>query len=232
MKINIHRAKERGESKYDWLHARFSFSFAEYYNPNRMGFGKIRVLNDDTIAPGKGFGTHSHKNMEIISIPTEGELAHKDNTGSKEIIVPGQIQVMSAGSGIFHSEYNHSKTKDVRLFQIWIETNKQDVNPKYIIKTLNLEKNKLVKIVSGEEDSNILFINQDASIWLGEFDKKITISFKTSSKKGTFIMVVEGSAKIEQEILHRRDSIEIEDTKNIKIETNENTKLLLINTKM
>lgn len=232
MKINIQRSNERGDANHGWLHARFSFSFADYYNPNRMGFGKIVVLNDDTISPGKGFGEHPHENMEIISIPTEGELSHKDNTGSEEVIVPGQIQVMSAGSGILHSEYNHSKEKDLRLFQIWIETNKKNAEPRHETKVLNLDKNKLTKIVSGNKDEDTIFIYQDASIWLGEFESKNDITFETNKERGTFIMVVEGSAIIEGEKLSRRDSIEIEDTQNIKIETRENTKLLVIDTPM
>ena len=232
MKKNIHRANERGEAKHDWLHTRFSFSFADYHNPERMGFGKLLVLNDDIIAPAKGFGTHPHDNMEIISIPTQGELAHKDNTGVEEVIIPGQIQVMSAGTGILHSEYNHSKTSDVGLFQIWIETNKRNVDPRHETKTLNLEKNKLVKVVSGDKDSNTLFIYQDASIWLGEFDKNSTLSFETNTNRGIFIMVVEGSATVEKEVLNKRDSIEIKDADNIRLEADKDTKLLLIDVPM
>ena len=232
MKKNIHRANERGEAKHDWLQTRFSFSFADYHNPERMGFGKLLVLNDDIIAPAKGFGTHPHDNMEIISIPTQGELAHKDNTGIEEVIIPGQIQVMSAGTGILHSEYNHSKTSDVRLFQIWIETNKRNVDPKHETKTLNLEKNKLVKVVSGDKDSNTLFIYQDASIWLGKFDKNSTLSFETNTNRGIFIMVVEGSATVEKEVLNKRDSIEIKDADNIQLEADKDTKLLLIDVPM
>lgn len=232
MKKNIHRASERGEAKHDWLHTRFSFSFADYHNPQRMGFGKLLVLNDDIIAPAKGFGTHPHDNMEIISIPIQGELAHKDNTGVEEVIVPGQIQVMSAGTGILHSEYNHSKTNDVALFQIWIETNKRNVDPRHETKTLNLEKNKLVKVVSGDNTPNTLFIHQDASIWLGEFDKSSNFSFKTNNNKGIFIMVIEGSATVEEEILNKRDSIEIEDANNIQLKVDKGTKLLLIDVPM
>lgn len=230
MKINIHRANERGGASYDWLKTKYSFSFADYYNPGRMGFGKIRVLNDDIIAPDAGFGTHSHDNMEIITIPLSGELAHKDSTGSEEVIVPGQIQVMSAGSGIQHSEYNHSKNNEVRLFQIWIETNQPNVEPRHKTKTLNLEKNKLVKIVSGDKNPDTLFIYQDASIWLGEFNQALKLLFETNLKRGAFILVIEGLAKIENEILNKRDSIEIEDTNNIQIEVSGNTKLLLIDT--
>ncbi|MEK7072554.1 MAG: pirin family protein, partial [Patescibacteria group bacterium] len=208
MNKNIHLANERGGANYDWLKTKYSFSFADYYNPARMGFGKIRVLNDDIIAPGAGFDTHPHDNMEIITIPLSGELAHKDSTGSEEVIAPGQIQVMSAGSGIQHSEYNHSKTKDLKLFQIWIETSQENVEPRHKTKTFNLEKNKLVKIVAGDKNPDTLFIYQDASIWLSDFNQAIKLSFETSPPRGAFILVIEGSAKIENEILNKRDSIE------------------------
>ena len=228
MKKNVHRSNERGEANHHWLHSRFSFSFAHYYNPNRLGFGKLRVVNDDIVAPGEGFGTHPHNNMEIISIPTEGELAHKDSTGSEEVIVPGQVQVMSAGSGILHSEYNYSHSKELKFFQIWIETATQNVIPRHETKTLDLKKNQLTKIVSGEKNENTLFIHQNASLWLGEFDTKETIVFKTNAKRGTFVMIVEGTAIIEDEVLSKRDSIEVEDANNIDIKTNRETKLLLI----
>lgn len=232
MKLTIQRADQRGESNHGWLHARFSFSFANYYDPKRMGFGKLRVLNDDAVAPKNGFGMHPHSNMEIISIPTEGQLAHKDNTGSEEIIVPGQIQVMSAGSGIMHSEYNPSQTKETRLFQIWIETGKQNVDPRHETKKINLKINELTKIVSGNKQEDTLFIYQDVSLWLGKFDAVKTIEFQTKMNRGTFIMVIEGSAKIANNILNKRDSVEIEQTDNIPIETNEHTKLLIIDTPM
>ncbi|MGK0209493.1 MAG: redox-sensitive bicupin YhaK (pirin superfamily), partial [Patescibacteria group bacterium] len=192
MKKTIQRSNERGDANHGWLHARFSFSFSEYYNPKRMGFGKIRVLNDDTIAPGKGFGAHPHDNMEIISIPTEGQLAHKDNTGAQEVIIPGQIQVMSAGSGIIHSEYNYSNKEETRLFQIWIETNKINADPRHITKTLDLGKNKLTKVVSGDKEEDTAFIYQDASISLGNFDTETTIEVKPKKERGTFIMIIEG----------------------------------------
>jgi len=232
MKKNIQRADERGKTDQGWLKANFSFSFSRYYNPDRVSFGKLVVLNDDTIAPGKGFGAHPHENMEVISIPTYGELTHKDNTGSEEVIFSNQIQVMSAGSGITHSEYNHSKSQEAKLFQIWIEPSKLNVEPRHETKTLNLEKNKIVKIVSGNKDKNTLFIYQDASVHLGEFDKNETVSFKTKENRGTFIMVTEGSAKIEGELLNKRDSIEIKETNEIKIETTKDTKILVIDTIM
>lgn len=232
MKITIQKANQRGMRDHGWLQARFSFSFADYWNPNRMGFGELLVLNDDTIAPGKGFGAHPHDNMEIITIPTQGELAHEDSTGSKEVIKPGQIQVMSAGSGVVHSEFNHSKTEPARLFQIWIETAHLNVEPRHETKTLNLKKNQLNKIVSGNKEEDTLFIFQDASIFLGEFDTTQTINFSTKKERGTFIMIIEGSVTINNTILHERDSIEIEEAHNIIVDVTKETKLLIIDIPM
>jgi len=161
----IQRSEQRGKSELSWLHSRFSFNFANYYNPNRTGFGKLLVLNDDIIEPGTGFGEHSHDNMEIISIATEGELSHKDSTGAEEVIKPGELQVMSAGSGMTHSEYNHSKTKPAKFFQIWIESNKPEMKPRHKKKVFKLQKNKLQLVISPKD------IYQDASIYLGKFDK-------------------------------------------------------------
>ncbi|NCN07927.1 pirin family protein [Candidatus Falkowbacteria bacterium] len=230
MKKNIHLADERGGANHGWLKTKFSFSFADYYNPDRMEFGKIRVLNDDIIAPGMGFDTHPHDNMEIITIPLSGELGHKDSTGSEEVLGPGQIQVMSAGSGITHSEYNHSKIEDLKLFQIWIETNKLNAEPRHATQTLNLEKNKLNKIVSGEQNSDTIFIYQDANIWLGEFDTASQISFKINPPRAVFIMVIEGEIKINQDTLNTRDSIEIEAETDIRLNISQKTKILIIDT--
>lgn len=230
MKKIIQISSERGEANHEWLHAKFSFSFSEYYNPNRMGFGKIVVLNDDIISPGKGFGAHPHENMEIITIPTFGEIAHEDDNGSRGVIKVGQIQVMSAGKGIIHSEYNNSKSEDLKLFQIWIEPNEKNVKPRYETKTLNFEKNKLVKIVSGNKNEDTLFIHQDASIHLGEFENNETVDFKTGKERGTFIMLIEGSAIIEKELLEKRDSIEIIEAQKINMLITKGAKLLIIDT--
>ena len=131
MKIEVHKAEERGTSEHGWLHSKHSFSFADYYNPEKMGFGKLRVLNDDIVDPGQGFGTHHHDNMEIVSIVLEGSLEHKDNAGNHGVIKTGDIQRISAGSGITHSEYNHSKKEKVNFLQIWIETKEHNIKPSY-----------------------------------------------------------------------------------------------------
>lgn len=216
MKKTIQRSSKRGMRDHGWLQARFSFSFADYYNPHRTGFGKLLVLNDDTIAPHSGFGKHPHENMEIISIPALGEITHEDSTGSRGTIKPGQIQVMSAGSGVIHSEYNHSDMI-TRMFQIWIETAQPNVPPRHVTKDLTLIPNKLNKIVSGNKEEDTLFIYQDASIYLGEFDNDQEVSFSLGENKGAFIMVVEGTATIEGVLLNHRDSIELSDTKEIKM---------------
>lgn len=232
MKVNIHRSNQRGGGNFGWLKTKYSFSFSNYYNPSRMGFGKIRVLNDDIISPNQGFGKHPHDNMEIITIPLEGELEHEDSTGSKEIITPGEIQVMSAGSGIIHSEFNASSDEELKLFQIWIETAKHNIEPRHETKKINLEKNRFTKIVSGNEEENTIQIFQDASIYMGEFDKETKINFETKKSRGTFSMIIEGFAKINEEEIEKRDSIEIEETQEINFEINRNSKILIIDTPM
>ena len=151
---NVHRSADRGKSELGWLSSRFSFSFADYSNPKRSGFGKLLVVNDDTIAPGKGFGAHSHDNMEIITLVTKGELEHKDSLGNAELLKVGEMQVMSAGRGITHSEYNNSKTKSLELFQIWIETARPEITPRHETRKIELVDNKLTpeEIKMVEED--------------------------------------------------------------------------------
>src|SRR3989344_9226327 len=191
MRIEFHKAELRGKGDAGWLHSRFSFSFSDYYNPKRMGFGKLRVLNDDIIEPGQGFGAHSHANMEIITIVTEGELEHKDSTGVKEVIKTGEIQVMSAGKGIIHSEYNHSTQKQVKLFQIWIETKKKNLPPRHDKKTYQLPKNELTTVVSEIQKDNLLSINQNAKISLGKFEVEKKLEYAISENNGVFIFVIE-----------------------------------------
>jgi len=223
----IHRSEERGIANHSWLKSKFSFSFANYYNPKRTGFGKLIVLNDDEIAANSGFGAHQHDNMEIITIPTEGILSHKDSTGSEGDIKSGEIQVMSAGSGIVHSEYNRTDNI-VKLFQIWIKTRKFNAIPRHETKKLNLEDNKLNKIVSGNNNDDNLYIHQDAKIYLGKFKENKKEILKIGKDKGIFLMVVEGSVKINNEILNRRDSIEISEINKIDINIDKNSEILII----
>jgi len=213
----VHRSEERGKSELGWLSSRFSFSFAGYSNSKRNGFGKLLVVNDDVIAPGKGFGAHSHDNMEIITLVTKGELKHKDSLGNVELIKDGEMQVMSAGRGITHSEYNHSKTAPLELFQIWIETARPEITPRHETKAINLRDNELIKVVSGQKKDNVLFINQDATIYLGKFNEEKEINYNIGNGRGIFIFVIEGYAVVNGMAISRRDSIEITDTSEINI---------------
>jgi len=228
----IHKSSERGTSKLDWLDSKFSFSFDRYNNPKRMGYGKLLVLNDDIIAPGKGFGFHPHENMEIITIPIKGVLAHKDSTGVEEIILPGEIQVMSAGSGIFHSEYNHSKTEDLELFQIWIEPSVHHITPRHDKRSFDLKENNLYLVVSGKKNPNYLFINQKANILFGKFTKGKKTNYKITKGNGVFIFVIEGRIEIKGDQLEKRDSIEISDTSTANINALEDSYFMIIEVPM
>ena len=207
-KTVLHKAQTRGGADYGWLKTNYSFSFANYYNPDRMNFGALRVLNDDFIAAGMGFNTHPHDNMEIITIPLEGVVAHKDSMGNSGTITAGEVQVMSAGTGIQHSEFNHQGDKDLRLFQIWIFPNKANVTPRYDQIKLPLEKkNRLNQILSPSPDDAGVWIHQDAWFHLGTFDKGITTAYslKRPATHGVYAFIVEGDFTINGQELNRRD---------------------------
>lgn len=224
----VHKARDRGKSELGWLSSRFSFSFADYSNPLRTGFGKLLVLNDDVIAPGKGFGAHQHENMEIITLVTKGELEHKDSLGNIEVLHVGEMQVMSAGRGITHSEYNHSKTKPLELFQLWIETSRPEITPRHETKKINLKDGELTRVVSGNKNDKIIFINQNAIISLGKFNEEQKINYSLGNNNGLFIFVIEGNVKVDGEKLSRRDSIEISDTSNVAIHAMQGTYLMVV----
>lgn len=224
----IHLSSERGKSDLGWLKSNFSFSFSNYYNPERTGFGKLLVLNDDIISGGKGFMPHPHDNMEIITLVYSGELIHKDSIGNTEVLKEGELQVMSAGRGITHSEFNNSKDKSLELFQVWIETSKEDVMPRHDKRLVNLKNNELTKVVSGNKNDSTLFINQDAKIFLGKFDKEAEINYKLEDEKGFFAFVIDGKCLIEGIKLSPRDSIEIYDLKDIEILANKGLYLMII----
>jgi redox-sensitive bicupin YhaK (pirin superfamily) len=210
----IHKAATRGDANHGWLHSRHTFSFANYYNPERMHFGVLRVLNDDFVAPGMGFGTHPHDNMEIISIPLEGDLEHKDSMGNISVIKNGDIQVMSAGTGITHSEYNRNKEQAVKFLQIWVFPNKKDVKPRYDQITLDSEdrKNKFQQIVSPNTEDEGAWINQDAWFHIGKFDKDITLDYSVKKTgNGVYIFVLKGDVIIEGNTLNERDGFGIWD---------------------
>ena len=211
----LHTADSRGHASHGWLNSFHSFSFAGYYNPERMNFGVLRVLNDDTVAAGMGFGSHPHDNMEIISIPLEGDLEHKDNMGNQTVIKNGDIQVMSAGTGIAHSEYNKNKTSLVKFLQIWVIPNKQNVTPRYDQITLKQEErhNKLQQILSPNPEDEGVWIHQDAWFNLGKFDNDILTNYTINKKgNGVYAFVLEGSFEIEGQQLNKRDALGIWDT--------------------
>jgi hypothetical protein len=185
MKTVIHKAATRGSANHGWLNSKHSFSFASYYNPERMNFGALRVLNDDIVQAGMGFGTHPHKNMEIISIPLEGDLEHKDNMGNVTVIKKGDVQVMTAGTGITHSEYNKSKSNEVKFLQIWIIPKELNVTPRYgQISTNDIEEeNKFYQVLSPNKNDQGVWINQDAWFSLGKFTAGKTDTYKIKKKQ-------------------------------------------------
>ena len=231
MKTIVHKANERGHANHGWLNAYHSFSFANWYNPEKIQFGMLRVLNDDTIAAGMGFGTHPHDNMEIITIPLEGDLAHKDSMGNGTTIKSGDIQVMSAGTGIQHSEFNPNHNHHTKLFQIWLFPKYRNVEPRYQQITLDksLEKNDFAQILSPNPDDAGVWIHQDAWFYLSDFDADF--SKKLSLKKegnGFYIMNIEGEIEVNGQKLGRRDAVGIWETNEIQIKANSNAKFLVM----
>ena len=232
----LHKANTRGNANHGWLNANHTFSFANYHNPDRMHFGVLRVLNDDIIAQGRGFGTHPHDNMEIITIPLEGDLEHKDNMGNSAIIKNGDIQVMSAGTGITHSEYNHSKENPVKLLQIWLFPDKKNVTPRYDQITLNKEllKNNFHQILSPSKEDEGVWIHQKAWFHLGNFSKDFFTNYKVKrTTNGVYIFVIKGKVKIEDQILESRDGFGIWNVADIDVSIlEENTEILLMDVPM
>lgn len=231
----LHKADTRGDANHGWLHSKHTFSFANYYNPERMHFGALRVLNDDTVAGGRGFGTHPHDNMEIISIPLEGDLEHKDSMGNVAVIKNGEIQVMSAGTGIQHSEYNKSKDAAVKFLQIWVFPNKKNVTPRYDQIPLLLEdrKNKLQQILSPNPDDAGVWIHQNAWFHLADFDKGTTVDYQFKAKgNGLYIFDLKGDLKIDDQIINTRDGLGIWDTDSVKITAETDAEFLLMEVPM
>ena len=227
----FHKADTRGHADHGWLNAYHSFSFASWYNPDRVQFGALRVLNDDTVAAGMGFGTHPHDNMEIITIPLEGDLAHKDSMGNESTIKNGDVQVMSAGSGIRHSEFNPNADQRTKLFQIWVFPKQRDVTPRYQQITLNksLEKNDFAQILSPDADDAGVWIHQDAWFYLSDFDADF--SKKLALKKegnGFYIMNIDGEIEVNGEKLETRDAIGIWETTEIEIKATTASKFLVM----
>jgi redox-sensitive bicupin YhaK (pirin superfamily) len=231
----IVRANERGAADHGWLNAKHTFSFAGYYNPERVHFGMLRVFNDDIVAPGMGFGMHPHDNMEIVTIPIQGELEHKDSEGHHGVITQGEVQVMSAGSGLYHSEFNHSKEKEVNLMQIWVLPRERDIQPRYDQKAFDAEgrKNKFQLVASPEKDNGSLWLNQYVYFNLGDFDKDTTTKYERKLKNnGLWIFVIEGEAEVNGEKLERRDSMGITETDAAEFKFSKDSKILIIDVPM
>ena len=238
MKTTIHKAESRGFANHGWLQANHSFSFANYYNPEKLHFGALRVLNDDVIAPKMGFGTHPHDNMEIITIPLGGELKHRDSMHNEwQSVLPGEVQIMSAGKGIQHSEINGSVNQHLSLFQIWIIPNKQNVEPRYDQKTFLEEnrKNKLQTLVTSidENHEGSLKIHQDAILSRIDLDKNQVFKYHLKSKKhGVYVMIIHGNVAINDNTLKTCDAIGISQTEGFTIKTLNNSQLLFIEVPM
>lgn len=236
MKTILHKANTRGHANHGWLDSWHTFSFAGYYDPSRIHFGALRVLNDDTVAPRMGFGKHPHDNMEIISIPLEGDLEHQDNTGTKAIIRNGDVQVMSAGTGIVHSEKNKNDDQFVKFLQIWVFPNKRDVQPQYDQKFFgDAEKqNKLATIVSpiGTNDGGVQ-IYQDAWFSLGKLEKGIELNYDLHKKgNGVYVFLIEGNATVNEIAMNRRDGLGISETAQLKIKADNDAEILLMEVPM
>lgn len=226
----FHAAHSRGLADHGWLVSRHTFSFANYYNPDRIHFGALRVLNDDIVQAGMGFGTHSHDNMEIISIPLSGSLAHKDSTGNEREIKTGEVQIMSAGTGIYHSEYNYSKTEDVNFLQIWILPKEKNISPRYGQKDFSekLTSNKLVTVVSPVK-KEALWINQDAELTMGNLQKDASLKHKLQFQdSGVYVFLIEGEVNVNDVHLSKRDAVGFFDLKSVSIEAVEASTILII----
>ena len=231
----LHKSETRGDSDHGWLHSRHTFSFADYYDPERVHFGMLRVLNDDTVAAGMGFGTHPHDNMEIISIPLEGDLEHKDSMGNVSVIKQGDVQVMSAGTGITHSEYNKNKDIPVKFLQIWVIPSVRNVKPRYDQMTLSIEDrhNKFQQILSPNSDDEGVWIYQNAWFHLGKFDKGFMSDYNFKAKdNGVYAFILNGNITINDQELTSRDGFGIWDLDKIVIKADSESEFLLMEVPM
>ncbi len=237
MKKILHPASTRGAADYGWLQANYSFSFANYFDPNRMQFGLLRVLNDDVVAPARGFSTHPHQNMEIVTIPQEGAVKHRDSMGNRGVVAAGEIQVMSAGSGIEHSELNASMRDPLKLFQIWIHPEEENVDPRYDQKEIAhiVEPNKFSTVVKPRSEAlnGDLWIHQQAYFNIGEFSEKTTTTYKLQQDgHGIYVLVINGTVEVDNEVLGDRDAIGIWDASEVTFTVEKDSRVLLIETPM
>lgn len=231
----LHKSETRGDADHGWLHSRHTFSFADYYDPERVHFGMLRVLNDDIVEAGMGFGTHPHDNMEIISIPLEGDLEHKDSMGNVSVILHGDVQVMSAGTGITHSEYNKNKDIPIKFLQIWVIPSVRNVKPRYDQMTLSIEDrhNKFQQILSPNPDDEGVWIYQNAWFHLGKFDKGFKADYNLKAKEnGVYAFILSGKVTINDEELASRDGLGIWDVDKIAIKADSEAEFLLMEVPM
>lgn len=234
MKTILHKATERGHANHGWLDSYHSFSFAGYHNPAKIHFGALRVLNDDTVAPGYGFGRHPHDNMEIVSIPLSGDLHHKDSTGRDKIIRQGDVQIMSAGSGIEHSEQNANHDKEVKFLQIWVFPKEKNIEPRYEQKTFLPEtRQNQWQTVVAPDNAEAVWINQDAWFTMGRFDQGKTAEYQMHHKNsGVYAFVISGKATINGQALDTRDAVGVYETDTVAVAADADTEILLIEVPM
>nr|WP_315166697.1 pirin family protein [uncultured Flavobacterium sp.] len=237
MTTQLFESSTRGKADFGWLKANFSFSFGNYFNPERVQFGMLRVLNDDTIAGGSGFGTHGHANMEIITIPLEGGLQHRDSMGNEGVIGFGEVQVMSAGSGVEHSEMNASQKNEAKTLQLWVFPDTENVAPRYDQKSFDIENqiNTFVNIVSPKDknDGNALWVYQKTFFHLGIFDSNTTIKYEVKiPKNGVYLFLIEGEIEVNNQTLKARDAMGITDFDQFEIKISTKSKILLVEVPM
>ena len=235
MNTVIHKAETRGKANHGWLNSHHTFSFANYQNPERMNFGVLRVLNDDIVEAAMGFGTHPHDNMEIISIPLEGDLEHKDSMGNVTVIKEGDVQIMSAGTGVTHSEKNKNKDKEVKFLQIWVFPKEKNITPRYDQISIReiAKENKFYQVVSPNNDDQGVWINQDAWFHLGNFPKGNSDEYKIKKEgNGIYAFILDGEVEIDGEKLSKRDGMGIWNTKSINVKATENARVLLMEVPM
>lgn len=234
MKTILHKAGERGHANHGWLNSYHSFSFANFYQADKVHFGALRVLNDDTVKAGFGFSKHPHDNMEIVSIPLSGDLEHNDTTGRNEIIRQDDVQIMSAGSGIAHSEMNANKDKEVKFLQVWVFPKEQNITPRYEQKTFKPEDRKnTIKTVVAPDNGNAVWINQDAWFSLGSMDKDFSSTYTIKKPgNGVYVFVLEGEININGQPLNRRDALGIWDVEAFSINAIADAQILLIDVPM
>lgn len=235
MNTIVHKANTRGSANHGWLNSKHSFSFANYYNPDRMNFGALRVLNDDIVQAGMGFGTHPHENMEIISIPLEGDLEHKDSMGNVAVIKEGDVQILSAGTGITHSEYNKNKDKEVKFLQIWVFPKAKNLKPRYDQISIReiAQENKFYQVISPNKNDSGIWINQDAWFSFGDFTKGSADEYTLKKEgQGVYAFVLKGEVEIEGQNLNERDGMGIWNTSSITVKAAENARVLLVEVPM